>query len=255
MAGHATVAVLTYHSIGELRTRSLASLTVAPTLFDEQLSALRDAAVGVIPFAEAPSYLAAGHSAVSITIDDGLADGAEHAAPVLARHGLTATLFVPTAYVGGRARWLPGADGERAMLSWNAIADLARAGLEIGSHGHRHLAADVHAACVVRADALASRDELEDRLGRPIASFAYPFGYQTRAVGDLPARAGDNRWALPRLQIRGGTTPEEVLRLVSWRPGACRRGWAHAKQRVWHAGRRWAGWGPSEAQRVEAVGR
>lgn len=270
MAIPATVAVLTYHSIGRSSTRSFAPLTVDPALFDEQLSALREAGLDMIQFRDAPASLASGRSAVAITIDDGLADAAEHAAPVLARHGLTATLFVPTAYVGRRSGWLPGADAARPMLSWAGIAALSRAGYEIGSHGRMHLAADINSCSLVRSDALASRIELEDQLGQAVPSFAYPFGYQSRAarvavreagfaqacaVGDLPACAHDDRWALPRLQVWAGTSPEALLKLTAWRPSIGLRGWAHAKQHAWRAGRRWAGLGPQEARRLEGVTR
>jgi len=226
---------------------------------------LREHGVDVIPFREVPAALAAGRGAVTITIDDGLADAATHACPALARHGLPATLFVPTAYVGATAAWLPGDDAWRPMCSWQAIADIARAGFEIGSHGHLHLAADINAPELVQRDAWISRMELEDHLGQAVSSFAYPFGYhagparaavraagfaQACAVGDLPAHAGANRWALPRLQVLSHTKPEAVLKLVGRRATLPARSWAHSKQTVWRAGRRWAGWGPVEAGRV-----
>ena len=161
-----------------------------------------------------------------------------------------------------------GEDGERPMLSWSALSDLAQDGFEIGSHGRRHLAADVNPSALVRRDARASRIELEDRLGREVLSFAYPFGYhaasgrcavreagfaQACAVGDLAARADDDRWALPRLQVRGGTTAEALLAMVRRRPSWVARSWTHAKQSTWRTGRRWGGWGPSEARRVSGV--
>lgn len=64
-------------------------------------------------------------------------------------------------------------------------------------------------------------------------SFAYPFGYhaagarravrqagfaQACVVGDLPASSRDDRWAQPRLQVKGGTTPQQLLEMVRWQP-------------------------------------
>jgi peptidoglycan/xylan/chitin deacetylase (PgdA/CDA1 family) len=264
-----TVAVLMYHSIAAATTASFERLTVDPALFCEHLAALGENAE-VIGFAQVPAALAEGRQAVAITIDDGLADAGTAACPALLRHGLPATLFVPTAFVGASSSWLGGADGKQAMLTWAELGDLAGAGFEIGSHGRQHLAADVHPPGRVRRDAAASRTELEQRLGRPVRSFAYPFGYhaagarravreagfaQACVVGDLPARTGDDRWALPRLQVNGGTTPEELLAMIRWRPSATMRHWAHAKQHAWHAGRRLAGWGPPEAGRMPEMAR
>ena len=268
MPTEATVAVLTYHSIASRTTRSFAALTVDPGLFAEQLGALCDLGLDVIPFAAVPAALAEGRTAVAISIDDGLADAGENAATALRLKRLPATLFVPSGYVGTSAGWLPGEDGQRAMLSWAALADLAQDGFEIGSHGQMHIAADVNAPEVVGRDAAASRIELEDHLGREVQSFAYPFGYhsapgrravraagfaQACGVGDLPACAGDDRWALPRLQVWSGTTPEALVAMVRRRPTAPARAVAHAKQNVWRTGRRWARWGPPESQRVNGA--
>ena len=156
------------------------------------------------------------------------------------------------------------------MLSWATIDSLAREGFEIASHGRMHMAADLNAPDLVERDARASRLELEDRIGREVSSFAYPFGYhsasgrravraagyrQACAVGDLPARAGDDRWALPRLQVSDDTTPEALVAMVTWRPPLATRAWARSKQRVWHLGRRCAGWGPAEAGRLQGARR
>lgn len=271
-----TVAVLMYHSIAAVTTASFERLTIDPVLFCEHLAALGEHAE-VIGFAQVPAALAEGRQAVAegrqavaITIDDGLADAGTAACPALLRHGLPATLFVPTAFVGASSSWLGGEDGKQAMLTWAELSDLAGAGFEIGSHGRQHLAADINSPGLVRRDAAASRTELEQRLGQPVHSFAYPFGYhatggrravreagfaQACVVGDLPARTGDDRWALPRLQVNGGTTPEELLAMVRWQPSATMRHWAHAKQHAWRAGRRLAGWGPPEAGRMPELAR
>jgi peptidoglycan/xylan/chitin deacetylase (PgdA/CDA1 family) len=268
MSVKSTVAVLTYHSIAARTTRTFAPFTVDPALFDEHLAALREHGHEVILFRDVPGALAAGRSAVVITIDDGLGDAAENACPALARHGLPATLFVPTAYVGATAGWLRGDDARRPMCSWDMIADLDRAGFEIGSHGHGHLAADINSPELVRRDAHTSQIVLRERLGHAVSSFAYPFGYhaaagraavraagfaQACAVGDLPACSDDDRWALPRLQVWNQTTPEALLELVARRPACAARGWAHAKQSVWRSGRRWVGLGPVEAGRVHGA--
>ena len=179
-------------------------------------------------------------------------------------------MFVPTAYVGGKSAWLPSDDANRPMLSWAAIDSLAEEGFEIASHGRLHMAADLNPAELVERDARDSRLELEDRIGRAVTSFAYPFGYhsasgrhavraagyrQACAVGDLPARTGDDRWALPRLQVRGDTTPEALVAMVTRRPPLAARAWARSKQRVWHLGRRCAGLGPAEAGRLQGARR
>jgi peptidoglycan/xylan/chitin deacetylase (PgdA/CDA1 family) len=263
-----SVAVLMYHSIATETTSSFARLTVDPSLFDEHLAALREQQLDVIPFGEVPSALDAGRQAVVITVDDGLADAADGAMPALLRHGLPATFFVPSAFIGTRASWLRGEDAMRPMLSWSVLDDMARAGFEIGSHGKWHLAADLNDQELVQRDAVESRAELEQGLGRAVPSFAYPFGYhgakarravretgfaQACIVSELPVQEGDDRWALPRLTVAQGTTTEALLAMIRSRPTSVNRHWTHSKQRVWHVGRRVAGWGPPESGRITST--
>lgn len=262
------IAILMYHSIAATTTASFRDLTVDPLLFDEHVAALSDAGCHLVAVGDVPALLAGseadGRPAVAISIDDGLADAANGAATVLARR-VPATLFVPSGYVGGRARWLTGEDGDRPLLDWVAIEGLAGAGLEVGSHGHRHLAADLNAPAIVREDAAYSKGVLESRLGREVRSYAYPFGYQTQAarqavraagfsqacaIMDLPALISDDPFALPRLHVGPQTTPERLVALVSSRPIGLARRRAELKQRIWRTGRRWVGWGPPEARVV-----
>lgn len=71
--------------------------------FDEQMSRLK-AVFNVLPLSEAITRLRKGAlpaRAASITFDDGYADNATIALPILQRHGLTATFFIATAYLNG----------------------------------------------------------------------------------------------------------------------------------------------------------
>lgn len=256
------IPILMYHSISGLSTPSFREFTVDPLLFDEQLSALIDAGCRFVTVQDVPALLAEGAGAdgtipVAISIDDGLADAATGAGTVLDRRRVPATLFVPTKYVG---------DADR--LDWSTLQELAAAGLEIASHGHLHLAADVNEPELVRDDAARSRHKLEAHLGRAVTSYAYPFGYctpaarravreagfsQACAVMDLPAVASDDPFALPRLFVGPETTPEQLVRIIASRPIRLARRWAEAKQRIWQTGRRWGtGWGPAEAGVVAA---
>jgi peptidoglycan/xylan/chitin deacetylase (PgdA/CDA1 family) len=269
MLVHASVAILTYHSIAAETTKTFSELTVHPLQFAEQMTALHEQDLDVITVDQVPAALAAGRRAVAITIDDGLAD-VQPACEALAALGLPATLFVPSGYIGGTASWLPAPDDDRPILSASAIRDLADLGFEIGSHGRAHLAADLNRGGLVWHDAMGSRLELEDCVGRAVSSFAYPFGYhsatgrravrdagyaQACAVGDLSAGPGADRFALPRLQVFADATAEDVVEMATRPAGLTARAWSYTKQGVWRLGRRWAGWGPREAAPLVEVPR
>ena len=62
----------------------------------------------VLPLSEAASRLATSTlpaAAACITFDDGYADNLTVAAPILQRHGLTATFFVASSFIGGGRMW------------------------------------------------------------------------------------------------------------------------------------------------------
>ena len=62
----------------------------------------------VLPLADAASRLAAGRlpaAAACITFDDGYADNLTVAAPILRRHGVTATFFIASGFIDGGRMW------------------------------------------------------------------------------------------------------------------------------------------------------
>lgn len=75
--------------------------------FDRQLAWLK-ACCNVLPLIDAVRHARAGTlppRAACITFDDGYADNAEVALPILQRHGLSATFFVATGFLDGGRMW------------------------------------------------------------------------------------------------------------------------------------------------------
>ncbi len=104
------VVVLTYHRVDEpgVDGRDDRLISATPAQFEVQMAHL---ARGYAPVS-IDDVLAARDGgrplparAVLVTFDDGCEDFEHHAWPVLARHGVPATVFVPTAFVGRPDRW------------------------------------------------------------------------------------------------------------------------------------------------------
>jgi len=185
------VAVLMYHDVAStLASRAFRRFVVPPTLFAEHLLALREAGYATAHISQLGDPRAAG-PLVFLTFDDGFATIVENALPVLAEQGMTATLFLPTAFIGGRAAWLSGT-GEacRPLLAWQDVRGAATAGFEIGSHGHRHLELDVIPKESLEQELSVSKGLLEDQTSTAVQSLAYPFGYHDRHVRAATVRAG-----------------------------------------------------------------
>lgn len=182
--GHPTpsLRVLMYHKINDVPDNPL---SVPVSLFDEQMAQLADLGYRVVDLDAVFEHYRHGTplppGAVLITFDDGYRDNLENAVEVLRRHGYPAVLFVPIGFLDGAAP-LPHEEGlaRRGLvnptLGWDDIAELEQGGVRVESHGisHRPLASlEVDEAA--REIAL-SKLRLEERLGRPVRSFAYVKG-------------------------------------------------------------------------------
>ncbi len=119
--------------------------------------------------------------AVLVTFDDGYRDNLEHAAPVLARLGIPAVIFLPTGFLSS-TRPLPHDERRAAAgvanptLTWDEARRLQDFGFEIGSHGESHRIFSSLPPDEARAEIVRSKAALEERLGRPVRCFAYVKG-------------------------------------------------------------------------------
>jgi peptidoglycan/xylan/chitin deacetylase (PgdA/CDA1 family) len=248
--------VLMYHSVATTSGHAFRSFVTDPAAFREHMAALVDSGSvtsTVSDHVDAPTGGDAPARSVVLTFDDAFRDFHSAVLPVLVDLGLTATLYVPTAYVEGTSRWLaPDGEADRPMMSWRALAEAAASGVEIGSHSRTHPQLDRVARSRLRSEVRDSRSQLEDRLQREVRSFAYPFGYHDRAaqravaeagylsacaVRDLPSTTVDP-FAISRLTVTHGTDAAMLLRLLDRRSGPVAEVRSAARARVSRALRR-----------------
>jgi peptidoglycan/xylan/chitin deacetylase (PgdA/CDA1 family) len=180
--GDRRLRVLMYHKVNDLPGNPL---SVPVGVFDEQMAQLRELGYTVVALGDVVDYYAKASElpprSVLITFDDGYRDNLEHAAPVLERYGYPAVLFVPIAYLDDA---LPLPHEERlaargvvnSTLDWGELAALEAAGVRIESHGISHRALADLALDEAAREIVLSKLRLEDRLGRPVRSFAYVKG-------------------------------------------------------------------------------
>src|SRR5690606_37807585 len=99
---HGAVAVLLYHRVADA-PRDPQQLAVAPERFAAHLEVLA-ATCTPVALGEAAARLRSPRGlpprAVAVTFDDGYRDNLHTAKPLLERHGVPATVFVASGYVG-----------------------------------------------------------------------------------------------------------------------------------------------------------
>ena len=116
----------------------------------------------------------AGKGLVGLTFDDGYADFTRHALPVLRRYGFGATVFVIAGRLGGDNAWDPEGPRKR-LMDGREVRELAQDGIEIGSHGLRHVRLPA-ARDSLAEEVGGSRLILQEITGDPVGGFCYPYG-------------------------------------------------------------------------------
>jgi peptidoglycan/xylan/chitin deacetylase (PgdA/CDA1 family) len=173
------VVVLIYHRVGG---GSGSEVDLAPSVFDEQMAWLAgsgrvvslDAALDLLHPASARDRKGAPGGAddpVVVTFDDGTADLADIATPMLQRHGVSATVYLATRFIDEAVPF----PGDGTPLSWSAVRDMASTGLvTFGSHTHSHRLLDRLPPAEATDELDRSRELIEDAVGAPVQHFAYP---------------------------------------------------------------------------------
>jgi peptidoglycan/xylan/chitin deacetylase (PgdA/CDA1 family) len=176
-----TPMILMYHGIADV-TEDPNQLCVSPARFAEQLTWLQRSGLRGVSISTLTAAMRAGRAGglVGLTFDDGYTSMLDTALPQLAERGFGATAFIISDRIGGTNEWDAGPVWP--LLDRAGVAELAAAGIEIGSHSatHPHLAG--LPARRQAAEVSASRGRLEDLLSAPVPGFAYPYGSMNEAA-------------------------------------------------------------------------
>lgn len=174
--------ILMFHAVGSRAYGDENGIfSISPFLFREQMALLRDWKDGEIT-ALTPEFPTTSNNNIAVTFDDGYADNADVAAPILANFRIPFTVFVTSNFVR---------QSKPGFLSPNALRDLAAIeGVTIGAHGHSHIALTECDDQTLMNELITSKSYLEDLLGVSIDHMSYPYGSVNQRVKAASAKAG-----------------------------------------------------------------
>jgi peptidoglycan/xylan/chitin deacetylase (PgdA/CDA1 family) len=169
--------VAMYHSVSPYEQDPYL-VTVTPERFDRQMRWLRRRGLRGVSVSELMAACRNGdeRGVIGLTFDDGYADFMDYALPALARYGFSGTVFPIAGRLGGHNDW-DALGPRKPLMSVAQVRKAADAGIEIGSHGLRHVSLRGMAEAGLTAEAEESRAILAETTGQEIASFCYPYGH------------------------------------------------------------------------------
>jgi peptidoglycan/xylan/chitin deacetylase (PgdA/CDA1 family) len=158
--------------------------------FDAQMRRLKTVARVVAPDFTGEADPA--RPTVAVTFDDAFRSVREHALPVLQRHGVQATIFAPTGWLGRPPGWAmeSASDAEETVMSPEELASLPTDLISIGSHTVDHPRLSQLNEDQIEDQLAKSRAALEALTGRPVDQLAFPYGDHDGRVIDVARRVG-----------------------------------------------------------------
>lgn len=198
---NAQVICLCYHNVDDHGSKAL---TISIAEFERQMEEVKKNGFTVIPMQDFLAWRRGEKSIPNksclITIDDGWVSAYTNAWPILKKYNYPFTLFIYINYVG---------TGGKSM-SWDQLAEMRDAGVDIESHTYSHSSlkvpggnVDAKAKAQIKKDVaelgidgwmhkeiVDSRQVLEKQLGIKCNVFAYPFGVWTPKAVEIVKQAG-----------------------------------------------------------------
>jgi peptidoglycan/xylan/chitin deacetylase (PgdA/CDA1 family) len=180
------IPIFTFHALDN----GASPIASSPRAFVSGLQTLNDKGFHTIGLCEVAQCIARklpfpAHSVV-LTFDDGYASVYDTAFPLLQKYGMTATVFLRANAETTRFANVPFPSmNGRAMLSWRQVRELCHYGIEIGAHTLSHPDLTRLAVSQARDEIVRSKEIIQDILGAPVTSFAYPFGRYNQAAYEI----------------------------------------------------------------------
>ena len=176
------VPVVMYHRvINKSENEGIHGTYIYENIFREHLKYLKDNNFSVITFEDLNNIgwrnrFDKNKKYIIITFDDGYVDNYELAFPILKEFNFKATIFLMGESTYNE--WDVKADGEKSfpLMSVEMIKEMQDYGIEFGAHTFNHPKLNKLSNDEIKHQIVDVKKPLEEKIGREIITFAYPYG-------------------------------------------------------------------------------
>lgn len=204
------VPVLCYHRLENGRNDDY---NVSPAQFDAQMKILADSGYKTVSADQLYNYLAYNQplpeKPIVISFDDTRLEHFTVADPILKKYGFKGLYFIMTISIG-----------KKNYMSKEQIAELAKAGNDIGSHTWDHHMVTKYTPEDWEKQIVGSNKTIQDITGKPVEYFAYPFGINDHTAATELAKHYKLSFILST--NRDATVPTQMVRRMivahNWSP-------------------------------------
>lgn len=217
------VPILVYHHVRDTSPYPKSTwsykMSVSPAVFESQMKWLVEHGYKTMSMDDAVELLQGRKviegKPVVITFDDNNLNAYNLAVPIMKKHGLIATFYIIT----NRLQNPQTIDASR-------VKELSASGMDIQSHSVTHSIMTYLSSTKLETELHESKKTLEDLIGKPVRSLAYPLTSHNKTVREAAKRAGytsatimdprpatdkDDLYKLPRIMMTDDTKLSSVL--------------------------------------------
>jgi peptidoglycan/xylan/chitin deacetylase (PgdA/CDA1 family) len=178
--------ILIYHSVRPYwsgDTDFVKTLITTPEVFEVEMKYFAEQGYTSVSFEQLASSIREGtplpNKPIIFSFDDGWESQYTYAYPLLKKYGFTGTFYVYTNVI------------ERLhFMTWDQVIAMSNDGMEIGCHSKSHPFLAHVDNDQLHVEILDSKQIIEEHIGKPVTTFAYPFGQYNEHVMEVVKDSG-----------------------------------------------------------------